>query len=167
MFNEIGITSFELQHSNDGINFTSIRTKAPLANNGNNTTYQIIDDNATSGNNWYRVKMNDLLSPKYSAVAIVVGINESMADAKPSFVISPNPVLDSKINCTFINKALGKYSVTVLTMDGQKIYSGAINISSSNQSITITLDRSVASGSYKLLLRNEKGEQESVGLMIQ
>jgi hypothetical protein len=161
---EVGVINYEVQHSNDGINFTSVDTQLPLANNGTNPVYSKQDAAATKNNNWYRVKANMVnAATKYSAIAMVGALQDIALE--PSIAIYPNPIEDKLIKMHFSGHA-GKYGLSLLNEAGKTIYSKNIIVVSNNETQTIEISKSFATGNYSLLLVAEDGTKKILKMVI-
>ncbi len=154
--NENNINNYNIEQSNDGINFTNIALKNPIANNGTNPTYSYVDATASKAKNWYRVKANNIAgSPKYTQIVMV---NELGADL-PSIAnisIYPNPVSEGLVNVHFENQPAGLYSIQVSNKLGQVLQTGKVQISANSMLHTINIG-SKATGSYQVTIINEAG----------
>jgi hypothetical protein len=161
---EVGVINYEVQHSNDGINFTSVYTQLPLANNGTNPSYSKQDATATKNNNWYRVKATMVNgSTGYTGIAMVGALLDVAIE--PSITIYPNPVEDKMIKMHFAGHA-GKYAMSLLNAAGKTVYSKNIVVVSDNETQTIEINKSFAAGNYSVVLVAEDGTKKILKLVI-
>ncbi len=164
--NEKQVANYDIEQSNDGVNFTRITIKAPQRNDGTNVNYNYQDVTATKAANWYRVKANNLNGTnKYTAIAYVIAETATEENLISKISIYPNPVQDKIINLHFENKTTGNYFIKIVNTIGQVIKSETIKISNSNEQHRVKLDN-VMNGSYNAIITDETGKQTSVAFMI-
>jgi hypothetical protein len=163
--NERNVSTYAVEHSNDGVNFSPLTAQTALANNGTNPTYSKLDVAATSASNWYRVKANIAnAAAQYSGIAMVGALPADQLD-KPSISINPNPVKDQTINIKFTNK-VGDYNITLVNNEGRVVYSANIVIASPNVVKTIALGKAIAPGQYQLTMTNVDGKKEILSVLV-
>ncbi len=164
--NETLVTNYSVEQSNDGTNFTTIATKAAIANNGTNPTYSAIDAGATTAANWYRVKANNHNGTvKYTAVAMVSATQEVVINAISKMSIYPNPVVDGNVNLHLDNQAKGNYAVQITNAGGQQIKAENIKVENSNMLHTIKLNNTAA-GTYQLTIKDATGKKTTMPFII-
>lgn len=82
---------FEVQRSEDGLNFYTInkvQTQAFNGNSNNSISYEAIDETAPIGTSYYRIRQTDLnKNCTYSKILSLDRIDEAL----PKFIIYPNP----------------------------------------------------------------------------
>jgi phage baseplate assembly protein gpV len=163
---ERNVTNYTVQQSNDGINFTSIATQTPIANNGTNPTYSKQDATASKANNWYRVKANNANGTfKYTAIAMVGGENEIIQIGESKISIYPNPIIDGNVNLHFNNQPKGNYSVQITNAKGQIIQTEIIQVQNNNTLRLIKVG-TIARGNYQATLMNEAGNKTTISFVI-
>jgi hypothetical protein len=164
--NEKNVTNYTVEQSNDGVNFTALPTTiAPTFNIGGNPTYTKQDAAASKTANWYRVKItNSNNSIKYSAIAMVAAINETIVDAKPAMNIYPNPVQNGNINLHLDNQAKGMYTINVLNMAGQTVHTAQVTITSNKVQKNIQINN-LAAGTYQVAITNAEGEKTTLSML--
>jgi len=143
---EINSLRYEIQRSVDGRNFTTIGTNA--ANNAGK--YSFIDNNAASGDNFYRIKGVD--KDGTAIFSSVVRVNSNTKN--PALSISPNPVSNGTLNVQFYNFEKNTYSLTLYNSAGQNLFSANVTNEGGSFTQTLQLPPSVAPGIYRLLLVN-------------
>jgi len=149
--NEISIENYKIERSTDGRNFETIGVQGPLNNNGQAIGYTFLDKNASSGNNFYRIKASGSNGLKqFSSIAKVNPI-----DATLQFGIYPNPVQTKRIQLHYNSLTAGKFNVQLIGANGQIIFRCAIMLNASNGKTTIEVPRSLASGNYTLVIVSE------------
>jgi Secretion system C-terminal sorting domain len=164
--NETLVTNYSVEQSNDGINFTTIATKAATANNGTNPTYSTVDAAATTAANWYRVKANNTNNTvKYTAVAMVAAVQEVVINAISKMSIYPNPVVDGNVNLHLDNQAKGSYSIQISNAAGQQIKAENITVENINMLHTIKLNNT-AVGTYQLTIKDAAGKKTNMPFII-
>src|SRR5690606_20941339 len=124
--NEKDIQQYEVEKSTDGVRFSKSATLDAM-NNGAQT-YQWIDQQATAGNNYYRIKS----VTKDGKVAYSTIVKVTVALAKPSIGIYPNPITDGIIHLQFINQPEGMYGIRLLNSLSQVIVSKQVGHAGGN-----------------------------------
>jgi hypothetical protein len=163
--NERNVSTYSVEHSTDGVNFSPLTAQTALANNGTNPTYSKLDVAATSASNWYRVKANMAnASAKYSGIAMVGALPVDQLD-KPAISVNPNPVKDQTVNIKFTNK-VGEYKMALVNNEGRVVYNANIVIASTNVVKTIVLGKAVAAGQYQLILTTTDGKKEILNILV-
>jgi len=160
---EVNISSYEVQRSGNGSNFTSIQSRAALANNGGRATYLHNDLMALPADNFYRIKANSIGGQvQYSAVAKVAGIKTTT-----SISVYPNPVTGKQLQVRFNGVEAGIYQLTLVNTAGQVIHKASANVATGSSVKSIQLDNDVAAGRYDLLITTPDGKQSNIQIIIQ
>jgi hypothetical protein len=155
---ESGIQKYEIERSVDGINF--IKAGEVIAK-GNNSpeSYHWLDVNATTGNNYYRVRAIQADGKLFISKVVIVKIT---AD-KPSIKIYPNPVKNQQINIWSNEMGRGKYHLLLYDPKGRQIMNRVIDHPGGSFNQIIYLYKKLPSGLYYLQITNEK---EKYGQMV-
>ena len=155
--NEAGVKNYELQRSDDGINFYNITTKAAV-NSGGNVSYQYNDAVMMVAKTYYRLKYTDLFGlTKYSGVVTLSPAQAGVND----FYIVQNPVTD-KIDFYASAVYKGKYIYTLSGTSGQTVQSGIVDITASGV-FSLPLRTVLTSGIYILHLQsNNRAIQKTI-----
>ncbi len=116
---ELNNKGFNVQHSTDGISFTTLDF---VNSNGNTSgsTYSYIDNIPFNGNNYYRVVQVDENGKTFNSPVVNVVIKNSQA-----FIIYPNPVrgqlnIQSNVN-------LENAKISIRDMNGRNVYESNIS----------------------------------------
>lgn len=88
-------------------------------------------------------------------------------DIKVSMSVYPNPVINRLVNLQFSNLSPGTYTLLMSNLQGQKVFTGFVQIASQMQTKAIQLWATVASGKYQLALAGEKGLVRVLQLQVQ
>lgn len=159
---EQGIRTYEVQRSADGRNFVTAGTVAAVANNTTSFNYNLLDGSAPITNLFYKVKSIGMAGEfKYSSI-VKVGIGKQ----ETAINVSPNPVENSIINLQLKNQSKGRYSVRLLAITGQALYSKVINHSGFNSSQALNLPSTITSGIYQLEVTLPDNSQQVQTLLI-
>ncbi len=145
---ESSIKNYQLQRSDDGVNFYTIATQNPY--NNPIITAQYVYHDATFMNTkvYYRLQYNDAGSNKYSGI---VSISASQ-DGSRDFYIVNNPV-NNKIGLFAAAGCKGKYIYTLTAASGQVVQTGMIEITAAGI-YSIALRNALASGVYILSMQD-------------
>ena len=160
--NETGIDKYEIERSADGRNFSKLNATAPRENNGGYVSYNYADESPLVQDNFYRIKAGSLSGLiQYSAIVKVAKLN-----AGTSISVYPNPVVDKKMAVSFVNQPSGEYNIQLSNIVGQVVYRDKVVVSSSNAVRTISLDGSMAAGSYQLVIISADGAKSVEQVVI-
>lgn len=145
---ELNVAHYELQRSDDGINFYTINTQAPF--NRNSTEFYGYDDRkALSGTAFYRLKITDLgTQTNYSHIVTV-----SANDSYKAFYVITNPV-DASIELYASAGIKGSYNYSIANTAGQVMQTGILDIKTAGI-YSIYLKPLFAAGAYILVVQNE------------
>ena len=150
---EKGVARFEVEKSADAISFTKIGQAT--AKNTVSATYSTTDNIVTDATNYYRVKaISEVGTVSYSNVAKV-----SIDNRLPSYSLYPNPLKGTwVVNLSLTKVAAGKYTVTINNVLGQKVQEVAISHAGGNASHVLTVNSTMAAGTYSITVRDANGE---------
>ena len=147
--NEINLSTYDLQRSQDGQVFTTIAGIRATGSNNYNFTDAAISPSPVY---YYRLKMIDIDgSYKYSSIIKISG------DVKYSAIsVVPNPYIDViKINIKSPVKETASLIVNDLT--GRQLYKQTINLQAGINSIEIENLKTISSGTYILTMISQQG----------
>jgi hypothetical protein len=156
--NEINIASYVVERSSNGITFTAIGNVLASGT----SVYSLMDRQALSGNNFYRIKAIGIAGDiKYSRV---VKVTFEMA---PSISMYPNPLSnDRTIHLSFKDMAVGNYAVKVVNSLGQSVMVKNINHTVTNAQYDITLDKNLAHGNYSIEIVDAKDQKTIMNFLF-
>jgi len=124
---EDDLSAYELQRSNDGINYQPIAVTVAKGNLHNE--YQYTDQHPVTGMNYYRLKMIDRDGKFAYSNIVAVKFTEILSG---DIIVAPNPVVsDLRIRTENLNK--GVYRFDLLNPGGQLMLRSWVNISESSQ----------------------------------
>jgi hypothetical protein len=139
---------YEIERSNDAVNFSKIGTVTSL-NSLTGSTYNFTDVNPLSGKNYYRLRMVDIDGQfEYSEVKL---INRDVTAA--TFRVYPNPV-KSSLTVQLV-KAKAGANIQIVDMKGQRISLIPVPEQSTLMNISVS---GLIPGQYQLIYNNN-GEQ--------
>lgn len=144
--NEVNVSNFSVEKSNNGISFNSIATVNAYNNLVNN--YAFTDNSATEDVAYYRLKMIDKDgSFQYSFIIVI----KSKASNRLS--IYPNPATS---NITIVHGVpQGKATLSVINIAGLKLQTIAVN--ANVQQTSFALSNTLKPGNYLLQYSDEGG----------
>jgi hypothetical protein len=150
--NERDMQQYEVEKSTDGVRFTKSATIKAV--NDGAQSYQWIDQQATPGINYYRIRsVGKDGKADYSTIVKVV-----VVFPKPSIEIYPNPITDGTIHLQLINQPEGMYGIRLLNSLGQVIVSKQAGHAGGNTTENIKWDYNLAHGVYHLEVTKPNGE---------
>ncbi len=148
---EINMEKYEVEKSVNGQQFYTIGSVTAKSNSAGVVDYNWIDNNAASGNNFYRIKLVEKTgNSRYSDVVRV-----QIAKAASGFTIYPNPATGKELSIQLSNLKQGKYYVNMYNNAGQKVYSSSMDYDGVSGAKTISLKQKISKGKYSLQLTNE------------
>jgi hypothetical protein len=156
---EVNSDHFEIERSNDGVNFIQIGSKQAAGTSITTINYSYLDADMAAPVYYYRIKIVDIDGQyKYSNIAVV---------RKPNGIkgvrVFPNPVTD-QVNLEFVN-AKGKYDITLFNQAGQRVMNRNATIESTVQYVNMAKG-SLPPGSYIISARNTETNEKYVQNVI-
>lgn len=130
-----------------------LHTKTNLNLNGN--TYFSFDTNA-EGSAWanrFRIVWNQKINSLIKEL-MPVAPDENI---KASMIVYPNPVVNKIVNLQFSSIAPGTYTLLMTNLQGQKVFTDFVQITSQMQTKSIQLPATLGKGKYQLVISGEKG----------
>ncbi len=147
--NELNLTSYDVERSNNGYNFIKIADIPAKTNTALQNNYSWFDALPFTGNNFYRIKaINKDGSIQYSSTVKV-----NIANNQSSIQVYPNPVDDKKIHLRLNNIIEGNYIISVYNTSGKTLYRQSFQHFGGSESIAINL-KNAAAGMYHVELKN-------------
>ncbi len=148
---ENGVTSYEVEKSNDGTLFTAIAQQ--VAKNTATASYTATDDKVTV-TTYYRIKaISTDGTITYSNIA-KLSTNNS-----PLTTIYPNPLTGNTFNVQLGNVVAGKYVVSITNALGQKVAESTIAHAGGNGTHSVNIESSIAKGVYNVLITSVDSKQ--------
>jgi hypothetical protein len=146
-YNEINVSHFEIQRSQNGQLFTTIGT-LNAKNNDNVATYTWTDTAPFKGTSFYRIKAVDIDGKStYSTVARI-----DLSQSTTTLALFPNPVENSRLSIQVSNISKGQYKLAIWNVYGRFVYSQVLNHSGGAISQIIQLPPDVPPGMYSLTI---------------
>ena len=161
--NEFNIQGYELERSENGVDYFKLASLTPKGIAGVAANYSYTDQEMKTGELFYRVRVNGsngeiVYSPKVKVVAW---------KGNKMIGVYPNPVKNKSINISFNAAPEGNYKITLVNMIGQVVYDGYLAISAPVEIKTIQLNISVAFGTYRLIVKGPNDIIANDQLIIQ
>jgi hypothetical protein len=154
--NQVNSAFYEIERSADGINFSSISSKAATQSTASSREeYEYNDDLSATGGNvfFYRIKMVDVDGTfKYSTIIM---IRKDEKKAAGGISISPNPLINNNsATVRFEAARSGMADFSIIDMSGKTILKQQNNIAEGSNNIAINnLDR-LRPGMYVLQMND-------------
>lgn len=150
---ETDMDRYDVERSEDGINFTKHNATAAIGNSSTPVNYNWFDVAPVKGNNFYRIKAFDKTGlTKYSAVVKV-----TITGLPTSISIHPNPVTGSTIGLQLNNIDKGTYTLMLYNNLGQHVYQTPVYHTGGTAFKIIPLSNTLANGTYRLSLTGTNG----------
>ena len=161
---EINNTSFEIEKSVNGKDFSSIGTVASKAMNGNSTStleYSFEDSKPFAGNNYYRLKQIDRDGKFIVSNTEVINFNNSQ---NFTVYVLQNPV-KSSIQLNVKATANTLLHVNIVNTVGQTVLSKQINVSTGDNNIGLDAS-SLTSGTYFIKVKDIKNNSAEQNITV-
>jgi len=161
--NQINIRHYEVEKSVNGRVFVKAATLVATGVNGSAVSYSWLDVNPAAVVNYYRIKSADFTGTfKYSAI-VKVAIGKSV----PAITVVPNLIDGNTMNLQFTSQPKGKYTMRLLSNNGQAVYSIQQTHSGGNDLQTVNLPASTPNGAYQLEIIAPDNSRQLQKLVIQ
>ncbi len=149
---EINNKSYTIQHSSNGINFTSVGEVASQ-NSINGATYQYNYDAATPGNNFFRLLITDIDGRITYSNVIKMAFN---CGDVPKITLAPNPVSDY----VSIKGLSGTNTITIMNAAGNRVNS-LVSINNTQTIYTGNLQK----GTYFIRIMDNNGKESNLKMI--
>ncbi len=144
--NDVAITKYEVQKSDNGLNFTPIQDIPSNQNIGSNT-YLISDGNPIIGTNYYRIKSYNI----NNTVNLSAVFRIYFGKVGNTIFIYPNPSgPELTIRLAAVKK--GNYKMSVFNTNGQAIATMPFNHDGVDKTVRINLPVTLSRGVYRLFI---------------
>lgn len=157
--NEVNVAHYEVEKSLDGHSFSSIATVAVKNETGLNKTYDFLDLQPATGDNFYRIKSIDKNGKSTYTTIADVTINGGIMTVQ----ILPNPVVNGKLSLLFTNAPAGNYRMVMNTSDGKEIFTKTISHIGGTVTYSFLLDK-LAKGVYSVQISGNDRYKYNVNL---
>lgn len=149
---ETNILKYDVEKSTDGRLFAAKKSLVPTGNNGTIQAYSFFDAQASTGNNFYRIKVTEKSGAKTYSPVIKVDISRSNG----SIAIFPNPVSSGVVGLQVTNLEKGTYSISVYNSAGLRQWTKLIEHNGGSATYSLSSANKLTTGLYNL--RITKGE---------
>ena len=162
--NEINISSYEVEHSADGTNFTKATiTAATGQNSGGTALYNWLDVQAAAGDNYYRIKsISNRGTFGYSRIVKVAA-----AKGNEGFTVYPNPVTDGIIGFRINSLPAGVYTTRLINNAGQMLSKNVLTHVGGTATKTIIPSSTLISGTYQLEVTGPDNKITIIKVLVQ
>ncbi len=161
--NEISINKYEVEKSENGIDFTKVFSTPAKGFGSVSTTYNYIDAAVIKGNNFYRIAYyNQDGSFQYSRTVLV-----NIGKAAAGMSIYPNPVTGNSIGLTFNSLEKGIYSVRLVNASGQVLMVKQLNHTGGSSVETLTPGSRLTTGVYQMEVIDPAQKVTTIKVLVQ
>jgi len=161
VLNERSVESYNVEHSTDNRNFSSIQ-QVTSQNTTPANTYNYFDVDPVPGSNFYRIKaVRTDKSFQYSDVARLAPLKSN------SISIFPNPVTNKTFQLHFYNHVAGTYKLQIVNKMGQVVYKNIAKVTGKNFIKSIELGSVIRPGIYQLHITDDHSKLTTQQLIIQ
>ncbi|CAN5800283.1 hypothetical protein BH11BAC3_BH11BAC3_33550 [soil metagenome] len=160
--NQLNIRSYEVEKSTDGSNFTKVNTQSATTSS-TTATYNWLDKNAATGDNFYRIRNIDLDGSTGYSKVVKVGFEKE----KGGMVVYPNPVKNAVISLQLNDKLQGQYNYRLLNSVGQVLLTGSIDHLGGNVNQKIKLNNQITKGVYHLEVTETDNSKTIIQVVVE
>ncbi len=179
---ESAIQHYEIERSDNGVDFQNILIIDPIGNNCGTYSYTTIDQLPLRGINYYRIKgLKNNSNIFYSSIVklspgkdILAGkqaqefVNSKVIVKNESNIqVYPNPVLGKLMQISFINQPTGIYKLQLVNSIGQTVFNTTTQLVSNTTVKSVVLGDKLIMGNYYLKVVNEAGEVITIRVLIE
>lgn len=158
---ETNNSGFDLQRSEDGINFTSIGFIPSKASNGNSHStlqYSFTDDKAFAGKSYYRLKQTD--KDGRITLSSILALSLSKSTLLTVASIYPNPA-KNVLNLNIVSPSAQKITVRMNDAFGRTLNERTLGVSAGSNVYNLNV-QSLSSGNYFLNIITVDGSQSPI-----
>jgi hypothetical protein len=152
--NESG-QQFQVEKSNDGINFRSV-SLVPVSEKQGKASYQFIEPPNGSAV-YYRIKIIDKSAKSYYSNVVFIENGEA---GKTGVQLSQNPV-DSYVSFNYYSEAGGNARINIYNVAGSRMMSEEKTLAKGTNTLTLSLDGKLYTGTYILEIGDRQKNQHA------
>lgn len=156
---ERDLTNYLVQHSVDGINFTTINQFQPKNNRNDRADYTDFHATPATGANYYRIRANEITGKIIYSKTLRVEIGGGV---KQKLSLYPNPVVGNQVTVALTNIREGQYSLRLISADGRNVYNQALTCEGSSLTQSLQLPASVKPGMYTILINGDNYNESRI-----
>lgn len=161
---EFNILDYDIEKSDDGIDFIKQATKNAIFNNNQSALYNWLDIAPAPGKTYYyRIKSRS----NTGVVAFSRVVSVTFIKNTPSVFIYPNPIAGNAIQLQMLGMPADVYDIRLINSLGQLLYSATFKHNSITSSEKIVLDKKYPAGTYRLLLRGGNKKEFILNLIVE
>lgn len=159
-FNEINMSSYDVERSNNSYHFNKLANVPAKPNKGLQNNYAWFDASPFAGNNFYRIKaISNDGSIQYSSIAKV-----NITNNQSNIQVYPNPADGKAIHLQLNNITAGNYIISIYNTGGETLYRQSFQHAGGNASIPINL-KNTAAGMYHVELKNSSNNYHTTVIL--
>ncbi len=144
--NQLNIQKYEVERSADGTKFSKVNTQLAIGNNGSDLTYNWLDADPITGDNFYRVRSIGISGDiKYTTIVKI-----TTSKISPAISVYPNPVVGSSFNLVMAAQPTGNYRIRLVNTSGQVVLNTTVTHAAGSSTEQVTLPAGLGSGIYML-----------------
>jgi uncharacterized protein (DUF1501 family) len=155
-----GIGSFDIQRSDDGIQFTSIG-KQNSVNRTTAYTYTYHDRHLSASQYYYRIQLNEKSGTTRVTNTLLLKDSSHLNGIRVK--ILPNPI-DNWFTVSFQDKVSGDINVRMLELSGKEVWKAETQASDA-YNLTFTIDKSIMPGIYIIQVKSKDYQLSSKVLL--
>lgn len=146
---------FNIQRSNDGLNFENISKVNGKGNSSSVNNYLYTDIDVPSNNLYYRLQQVDVDGKSTLSAVILIKYDKK---ANVELSVYPNPIVNFTTIISLKNAIIGKYNVALKSVKGETVFVKTISNNAINTNVELQLPKSLAKGFYVLNVASIDGK---------
>ncbi len=148
--NQVNTRQYEVERSNDGIQFVKLITINATQNNNTNKIYNWLDVTPVTGKNYYRIRSVSTNGEIHFSDIVKINI----AGNDPAISVFPNPIINKTIDLFLTNQPAGNYGIRLINELGQVMWSKQIQHAEGSSVETFPIGKLASHGVYNLEVTN-------------
>jgi len=160
---EVNMRTYDVEESENGLQFTKAFTQAALVNNNTDAKYTWIDNIVNKGNNYYRIKS----TASDGKVLYSNTVNVKLNGEKNLITVYPNPVMNKLVNLQLHNAEKGNYKIAVYDEAGKQIVTTTYNHIGGSSTKQIQLPLGTTQGMYEISIETTNGEKKVIKVVVE
>jgi hypothetical protein len=137
------IEKYELERSAEGVHFTKV-AEVSASGTGGALSYSWVDQHASTGDNYYRVRAVQINGERFLSKVVLATVKR----AETTVTISPNPVMNRKVNIQLKDLPKGNYTFVIVNAQGQQVVKEDVFHEGGNLIQSFYLIKNLAGGIY-------------------
>ena len=150
---EINTKSFDVQHSIDAVNFSTIGNVKGSGNVNTKNSYEFEDAKVADGINYYRIKTISVSGEYTYSNVVSLKVSNFGLDVTSVY---PSPFVD-KVNVAILSEKAGPVNIRILDLSGQSVLSKTYSVNTGLTTLSLTGLSGLSKGMYMIEVISRTG----------